>query len=156
MYVCMYVCTVLYACVYVYIYVSQRDFRLMSFTAGRCGTPLIPNDQLRRNGVRSSDLIVCMSKSVSPVHPDRKPIATNPDRRTSEASPPASDRKHFTNRTALVVRYCFNPATTSDVVHGSEVLKLDCVRKCVSKSRPVHFCRTTIACTPCRPILICC
>ena len=39
---CMYVCTVLYACVYVYIYVSQRDFRLMSFTAGRCGTPLIP------------------------------------------------------------------------------------------------------------------
>ena len=40
-----------------YIYVSQGDFRLMSFTAGRCGTPLIPNDQLRRNGVRSSDLI---------------------------------------------------------------------------------------------------
>ena len=58
---CMYVCTVLYACVYVYIYVSQRDFRLMSFTAGRCGTPLILNDQfrsLRRNGVRSSDLIL--------------------------------------------------------------------------------------------------
>ena len=25
-----------------YIYVSQGDFRLMSFTAGRCGTPLIP------------------------------------------------------------------------------------------------------------------
>ena len=47
------------------IYVSQGDFRLMSFTAGRCGTPLIPNDQfrsLRRNGVRSSDLIVCVSK----------------------------------------------------------------------------------------------
>ena len=35
MYVCMRVCTV-------YIYVSQGDFRLMSFTAGRCGTPLIP------------------------------------------------------------------------------------------------------------------
>ena len=32
----------MYACVYVqYIYVSQGDFRLMSFTAGRCGTPLI-------------------------------------------------------------------------------------------------------------------
>ena len=45
----MYVC--MYACVYVqYIYVSQGDFRLMSFTAGRCGTPLILNDQLRRNG----------------------------------------------------------------------------------------------------------
>ena len=55
-----YVC--MYACVYVqYIYVSQSDFRLMSFTAGRCGTPLILNDQfrsLRRNGVRSSDLIL--------------------------------------------------------------------------------------------------
>ena len=56
-----YVC--MYACVYVqYIYISQGDFRLMSFTAGRCGTPLILNDQfrsLRRNGVRSSDLILC-------------------------------------------------------------------------------------------------
>ena len=31
--VCMHMC--------MYIYVSQRDFRLMSFTAGRCGTPLI-------------------------------------------------------------------------------------------------------------------
>ena len=50
---CMYVCM----CVCIHIYVSQGDFRLMSFTAGRCGTPLIPNDQLRRNGVRSSDLI---------------------------------------------------------------------------------------------------
>ena len=97
MYVCMYVC--MHACVYVYIcftrwlstdiYVSQGDFRLMSFTAGRCGTPLIPNDQLRRNGVRSSDLIV----SVRNVPSIRKPIATNPDRRTSEASPPVSDRK---------------------------------------------------------------
>ena len=40
---CMYVCTVLY-CMHVcmYIYVSQGDFRLMSFTAGRCGTALIP------------------------------------------------------------------------------------------------------------------
>ena len=54
-YVCMYVC--MHVCMYVYV--SQGDFRLMSFTAGRCGTPLIPNDQLRRNGVRSSDLIVC-------------------------------------------------------------------------------------------------
>ena len=52
---------------------SQGDFRLMSFTAGRCSTPLI----------------VCVSKS----RPVRKPIATNPDRRTSEASPPVSDRK---------------------------------------------------------------
>jgi len=60
-YVCMYgECWVeyrMYVCMYVCIYVSQGDFRLMSFTAGRCGTPLIPNDQLRRNGVRSSDLI---------------------------------------------------------------------------------------------------
>ena len=39
MYVCMYVC--MRVCT-VYIYVSQGDFRLMSFTAGRCGTPLIP------------------------------------------------------------------------------------------------------------------
>ena len=38
MYVCMYVC--MRVCT-VYIYVSQGDFRLMSFTAGRCGTPLI-------------------------------------------------------------------------------------------------------------------
>ena len=30
----------------------------------------------------------------------------------------------------------FDPATTNDVVHGSEVLKLDCVRKYV---RPVHL-----------------
>ena len=97
MYVCMHVC--------MYVYVSQGDFRLMSFTAGRCGTPLILNDQLRTNGVRSSNLIV----SVRPVHPDRKPIATNPDRRTSEASPPVSDRKAFTNRTALVVQYAFDP-----------------------------------------------
>ena len=38
---CMCVC--MYACVYVqYIYVSQGDFRLISFTAGRCGTALIP------------------------------------------------------------------------------------------------------------------
>ena len=40
------------------------------------------------------------------------------------------------------LQYAFDPATTSDVVHGSEVLKLDCVRKCVCKSRPVqnpHF-----------------
>jgi len=57
-YVCMYVC--MHVCMYVYV--SQGDFRLMSFTAGRCGTALIPNDQLRRNGVRSSDLIVCVSK----------------------------------------------------------------------------------------------
>ena len=54
-YVCMYVC--MYVCIHVcmYVYVSQGDFRLMSFTAGRCGTPLILNDQfrsLRRNGVR--------------------------------------------------------------------------------------------------------
>ena len=61
MYVCMYVCMFVYMCVC--MYVSQGDFRLMSFTAGRCGTALIPNDQLRRNGVRSSDLIVCVSKS---------------------------------------------------------------------------------------------
>ena len=125
MYVCMYVC--MHACVYVYIYVSQRDFRLMSFTAGRCGTPLIPNDQLRRNGVRSSDLIVCVSKSVHPVRKKtsiRKPIGRTPiggrakrvrrcrtesPRRPSEARPPASDRKDFTNRTALIVRYCFDP-----------------------------------------------
>ena len=77
-------------------------------------------------------------------------------RRPSEARPPASDRKAVTNRTALVVQYCFNLATTSDVVHGSEVLKLDCVRKSVS---PVHpekkSSRTTIACTPWWPILIC-
>ena len=39
MYVCMYVC--MHVCMY--IYVSQGDFRLMSFTAGRCGTPLIYN-----------------------------------------------------------------------------------------------------------------
>ena len=92
MYGCMQACVYVYIYIYIYIYiyvcVSQGDFRLMSFTAGRCGTPLI----------------VC----VCHVHPDRKPIATNPDRRTSEASPPASDRKHFTNRTALVVQYCFN------------------------------------------------
>ena len=41
--VCMCVC--MYVCMYVYMcgcmYVSQGDFRLMSFTAGRCGTPLI-------------------------------------------------------------------------------------------------------------------
>ena len=37
---CMYVC--MYACVCMYVYVSQGDFRLMTFTAGRCGTPLIP------------------------------------------------------------------------------------------------------------------
>ena len=47
-YVCMYVC--MHVCMYVYV--SQGDFRLMSFTAGRCGTPLIPNDQIRSNGVR--------------------------------------------------------------------------------------------------------
>ena len=39
-YVCMDVCR--HVCMYIYIYVSQGDFRLMSFTAGRCGTPLIP------------------------------------------------------------------------------------------------------------------
>ena len=77
-------------------------------------TPLILNDQIRSNGVRSSDLIV----SVRPVHPDRKPIATNPDRRPSEARLPASDRKAVTNRTALVVQYAFDPATTSSVVYG--------------------------------------
>ena len=38
MYECMYVC--MHVCMY--IHVLQRDFRLMSFTAGRCGTPLIP------------------------------------------------------------------------------------------------------------------
>ena len=64
-YVCMYACVYIY--IYIYIYVSQGDFRLMSFTAGCCGTPLILNDQfrsLRRNGVRSSDLIVCVRPSV--------------------------------------------------------------------------------------------
>ena len=70
----------MYVCIYVKKN-SQGDFRLMSFTAGRCSTPLIPNDQLRRNGVRSSDLIVC-----SPVPSEvRKPIATNPDRRSESA-----------------------------------------------------------------------
>ena len=54
-YVCMYVC--MHVCMYVYV--SQGDFRLMSFKAGRCGTALILNDQIRSNGVRSSDLIVC-------------------------------------------------------------------------------------------------
>ena len=63
MYVCMHVC--------MYVYVSQGDFRLMSFTAGRCGTPLIPNDQLRRNGVRSSDLIVCVRNVTSRPKADR-------------------------------------------------------------------------------------
>ena len=48
-------------------------------------------------------------------------ISKRKPRRPSEARPPASDRKDFTNRTALIVRYCFDPATTSDVVHGSEV-----------------------------------
>ena len=76
MYVCMYIHTYIhtymYVCMYVYMYVciyekktSQGDFRLMSFTAGRCSTPLILNDQFRslqRNGVRSSYLIVCVSK----------------------------------------------------------------------------------------------
>ena len=73
---------------------SQGDFRLMSFTAGRCSTPLI----------------VCTNVPSCPVpsRPNRKPIATNPDRRTSEASLPVSDRKDFTNRTALIVRYCFD------------------------------------------------
>ena len=47
MYVCMHVC--------MYVYVSQGDFQLMSFTAGRCGTPLILNDQIRSNGVRSTN-----------------------------------------------------------------------------------------------------
>ena len=44
---CMYVCMYMYVCmcVCIYMYVSQGDFRLMSFTAGRCGTPLILNDQ---------------------------------------------------------------------------------------------------------------
>ena len=37
-YLCMYVC--MHVCMYVYV--SQGDFRLMSFTAGRCGTALIP------------------------------------------------------------------------------------------------------------------
>ena len=89
-----------------YILHEQGDFGLMSFTAGRCSTPLI----------------VCSNVTS---RPNRKPIATNPDRRTSEASPPASDRKAVTNRTALVVQYAFDPATTSDVVHGSEVLKFE-------------------------------
>ena len=67
-YVCLYACvykfhslkamqdfhSFMYVCIYTCL---QRDFRLMSFTAGHCGTPLIPNNQLRRNGVRSSDLI---------------------------------------------------------------------------------------------------
>ena len=48
---------------------SQGDFRLMSFTAGRCGTPLILNDQIRSNGVRSSDLIMCRPSENRPVHP---------------------------------------------------------------------------------------
>ena len=128
--VCMYVC--MYVCIHVWcMYVSQGDFRLMSFTAGRCGTPLIPNDQLRRNGVRSSDLIVSVSPSrpsVSESRSRRTPIGgrakrvrrcrTESPRRPSEARLPASDRKDFTNRTALIVRYCFDPATTSSVVYG--------------------------------------
>ena len=69
MYVCMYggcnlkvgwnivcMCVCMYVCMYVYMcgcmYVSQGDFRPMSFTAGRCGTALILNDQIRSNGVR--------------------------------------------------------------------------------------------------------
>ena len=65
----MHVHTYMYVCMCVCIYekkTSQGDFRLMSFTAGRCSTPLILNDQfrsLRRNGVRSSDLIVSVCKS---------------------------------------------------------------------------------------------
>ena len=58
MYVCMYggfnlkvgwniVCMYAYMCVC--IYVSQGDFRLMSFTAGRCGTPLIVSVRYARN-----------------------------------------------------------------------------------------------------------
>ena len=132
MYVCMYVCMHVCMC----IYVSQGDFRLMSFTAGRCSMPLIPNDQLRRNGVRSSDLIpndqlrrngVRSSDLIVCVHPvlpsesrsRRAPIGgrakrvrrgrTESPRRPSEVRPPASDRKDFTNRTALVVQYAFDP-----------------------------------------------
>ena len=123
--VCMYVCMKknTYKVTLTDVFHRQGDFRLMSFTAGRCSTPLIPNDQLRRNGVRSSDLIVCRPHFCVPSRP-RMPIATNPDRRTSEASPPvsdrkppavsearppASDRKDFTDRTALIIRYCFDP-----------------------------------------------
>ena len=133
---------------------------------------LIPNDQLRRNGVRSSDLIVCVSPVRNPCpvlfesRSRRTPIGgrakrvrrsrTESPRRPSEARPPASDRKDFTNRTALIVRYCFDPATTSDVVHGSEVLKLDCEcksvpsirkkcpsgKKCPSERRSLAYCST--------------
>ena len=43
---CMYVCIHMHVCMY--IYVLQGGFRLMSFTAGRCGTPLIVSVSLSR------------------------------------------------------------------------------------------------------------
>ena len=64
------------------LHTSQGDFRLMSFTAGRCSTPLIPNDQLRRNGVRSSDLIV----SVSPSRPSGSKADRDEPRSVDERS----------------------------------------------------------------------
>ena len=64
-----------YECMYVCIYVkknSQGDFRLMSFTAGRCSTPLIPQRPVTQyTEVRFRNQIVCVSKYVRPsVHPE--------------------------------------------------------------------------------------
>ena len=67
----------MYVCMYVCIYVSQGDFRLMSFTAGRCGTPLIPQRPVTQyTEVRSSNQIVSVSPSRPSgknVHPEKKP-----------------------------------------------------------------------------------
>jgi len=62
--------------------------------------------------VRSPDLIVCVFPCL---------VSGTVVRRER------SDRKPCTNQTALVVQYCFNPETISDIAHGVEVPRLDCV-----------------------------
>ena len=105
-----YVC--MYACVYVqYIYVSQGDFRLMCFTAGRCGTPLILNDQLRSNGVRSSNLIVCVSHVTS--------VCRATTNRTHEAAGVGPNGHYKPNRTGRSVRL-WSWTTSSVVYEGME------------------------------------
>ena len=92
----------MYVCIYVKKN-SQGDFRLMSFTAGRCSTPLIPNDQLRRNGVRSSDLIVCVSHVTSRPKADRdEPRSADERSESAGVGPKGLYEPNRTDRSVLL------------------------------------------------------
>ena len=75
--------------------------------------------------LRSPDLIVYMCRGVIVSGPGGQAKRGGQHRTKS----PVQTKPHWS------FQYCFNPETTSDVVHGVEVSRLDCVCPCGVRNR---------------------